>query len=636
VESIWTFNLVIMRLPTILLPTFLVLSIGLQGQHARQELPHLHGQEVPPAPAQARPWKAPAKPPTAVTKASVIELGRMQNAYSMQQPAANQVHHVPELDAVVFVRRQNPADHDGLGGSSLRFDHSTDGGATWQIGGLLSPELFAGNIPGNGARHPNGFLYNPPGNTDPANAWVVAQAPSVSPTNNFRMLMAASARLDGSGANDAYTNLWPGQSTGWVQGLHQAANGHAWSIATNIDTADQSNSRSEFKVMKGTWNAGTERMDWEVAATLTADFGTYEFDGQTYHLNLDWSVAFGPDGQTGYAVVTGRVVNGPPCNTYPIVWKTEDAGANWNLQAIWDHSQEQVFTENLYPAQGSGLVRPYFRRTAITVDAANTLHLFAEVLSGYHSSPDSANWIYVDPDTRVLAHAYTASEDDWTVAYVADVVNVDGFPFGPNVISQGSHPQMARTPDGTKIFMAWASTFDLEENVLPDIHARAYDVNTGLYSAEKVLTEGTPAELSAYWFQLAPTVIVDGDDHGYELPITYLQPGTTDLQPATAFYLKGVGFDEGEINVGIDEVGTAGRLALFPNPGDGRFTLLLEGMGPAELWITDITGRVVYQGRVNSAREWIDLGDRQAGTYIVTVDDGRRRLGTKLMVTGMR
>ena len=609
----------------------LALAAGIQAQMARPELPHLH-HLAPEPPQHGQPLRLPAKPPKLATKASVIELGRMQNAYSMQRNGVHQVDHVPALNTVTFVRRQNPADHGNTGGSSLRFDHSVDGGATWQLGTLLSPTYFAGGIAGNGARHPNGFLYNPPGNTDPANAWVVAQAPSVSATNNFSILMSASARLNGSDAHDAYTNLWPGQSTAWVQGMHYASNGHAWSMVTNVDTADQSVSRGEFKVLKGTWNSTDQRMDWAVNATLTDEFHSYESGGQNFILNIDWSIAFGPDGNVGYAVVVGKLLNGPPSNTYPIVWKTTDAGNTWVQTPVHDMSQEGVMIDNLLPAQGSGLVRPYFRQTSVLVDANDHLHLMAEVLSGYHSSPDSANWIYVDASTRTLVHARMSADDTWTVTKVADVVNTDGFLFGESAIAQDIRPQLARTADGTKVFMTWSATSDEETNILPDIHARAYDVLTGQFAAEKVLTEGTGAELGAYWFQLAPTVITGGSGPQYELAIVYCQPGNTDLLPSTAFYLRGVGFNEAEINVGINALEPGVHFEVFPNPGNGIFNVRMDDMGTVDIVVADASGRSVYSTRVNATQHVIDLSGKPAGLYLLTATGTNGRVTKKLIM----
>lgn len=611
--------------------------IGLHAQQALPLMPHLDHLDRTPEGPTTRPPRAKPKPVNGTNKSSVVQLGRSQNAYSMQRPSVNQLHHVPALDAVVFVRRENPADHGGtLTRSSLRFDHSLNNGSTWQLGTLLTPAMFGGSVPGNGIRHPNGFLYNPPGNTDPANAHVVAQAPAVSGTNNFRQQMSATAGLNSGVSSETYEDLWPGQSTGWVHGLQWAANGHAWSIVTNVDTANQAVSRGEFKVQKGTWNSNTQAMEWSVAATLTDVFHTYESSGQNFLLNVDWNIAFSPDGQTGYAVVVGKLDVGPPASTYPIVWRSTDAGGTWVQQPAYDFSQAQVFIDKLFPANGSGLVRPYFNNASITVDASGHLHLFSHVYSGFHSSPDSANWIFAAPASQTLVHARTADGAEWTVTHVADVINTDGDLWGGNAIRQDIRPQLARTANGAKLFLAWSASVEEESNILPDILARAYDVNTGLYSAQKNLTQGTGAELGAYWFQLAPTVITGGGGPDYELPLAYCEPGNTDLLPATAWYLKGVGFNEAEINVGIGKTASERTLVLFPNPGDGRFTLDRAGAGAADLWITDSTGRVLHRQGLGAGRQTIDASHLPAGVYTVHLADQRGMRSATLVVERRR
>jgi len=305
---------------------------------------------------------------------------------------------------------------------------------------------------------------------------------------------------------------------------------------------------------------------------------------------------------------------------------------NWSQLPLHDFSLDQVFIDNLFPANGSELVRPFFDATSITVDVQGRLHLFAEVLSGFHSSPDSAQWISASIESQMLVHAVLTGADDWTVNYVSPVVNETWEPWGATALTQDVHPQICRTADASKVFMAWNATLDIVNNEVPDVLSMAYDVNTGMYSETKVLTAGTPAELSAYWFQMAPICISGGADHEFELPMTYLELGTTDLVPATAYYLKGVGFDEAEINVGINELNGTLAFRVYPNPCEGRFAVLRTKAGPADVTITDLMGRVVLTQRMGMAQQWFDLGGWPAGMYLVNVSTGHKQHSTKLIL----
>ncbi len=613
---------------------------ALHAQQAVQVLPHLGAIIDPMVPTATHPLVQQRATPAGTAKGLSIPLGNMANPYSMINSGPHQVEYVPGLDAVIFVRRQHGADHGNVGaGNSFRFDHSLDGGATWTLGTLLTPSMFAGTSGFSGNRYPNGCLYNPPGNTDPANAYVIAQGPVLSSTANWHSWVNASGGLtNGANAHDAYVQPWTWTSGGAINALQMAANGHAWSIGTIWDTLDLLHSRSQYQINKGTWNNSSMRMDWQVADTLKPDFFTYLFEGEGRTMALEHHITFSLDGQTGYALVTGRLEGEDlGMNTYPIVWRSTDAGATWQLQPVSDLSGQQVFIDHLEPTESFADPRPFFRTMATTMDANDHLHVFGEVLSGYYDEPDSVNWVFASYGSRILVHGISPNGTDWDFRYVDTFRNTPGLVFGTNEVQQGTHPQISRTADGTKVFMAWSVTEELEENLLPDIYARAYDTQTGMYSDNVVLTDGTPAQFGAFFFQLSPIAITGGDDHDYELPIVYLVPGATDLSPVETMYLKGVGFDEGDINVGIDERHAASRLAVYPNPSDGRFNLVLGDLdlmhnGPAELMVTDITGRMVHAQRVTQALEWLDLGGAPAGLYLLTVTADHQRLSTTIVV----
>src|SRR5690606_24919950 len=115
-------------------------------------------------------------------------------------------------------------------------------------------------------------------------------------TGIWGLTMNGSARMDGRNAHDDYVDLWGDLKTGFPHSLQRAANDHMWSITSNNDEDDPANSRTEFKIRKGTWNTTDSRFDWEVAATLQPD--VYPYDSIGNKLVPDWNLAFGPDGQT--------------------------------------------------------------------------------------------------------------------------------------------------------------------------------------------------------------------------------------------------------------------------------------------------------------------------------------------------
>jgi hypothetical protein len=79
--------------------------------------------------------------------------------------------------------------------------------------------------------------------------------------------------------------------------------------------------------------------------------------------------------------------------------------------------------------------------------------------------------------------------------------------------------------------------------------------------------------------------------------------------------------------VGIEEQSSFFPLALYPNPNDGRFTVVAEGLdaGAVSLEVLDLSGRIVHQQRINTAQGRVNEPlalDMAPGTYVVRLFDG--------------
>ena len=61
------------------------------------------------------------------------------------------------------------------------------------------------------------------------------------------------------------------------------------------------------------------------------------------------------------------------------------------------------------------------------------------------------------------------------------------------------------------------------------------------------------------------------------------------------------------------------KVKLLPNPNDGNFYLMMPGMTPDVVIVTDIAGRQVLQVVHPSEGQIYQLGDVSAGVYIVSV-----------------
>lgn len=570
--------------------------------------------------------------------ASVIQLGGAANFYSILLTSQDQVAYNPDINTVIFEHRQDPADHGGLGtNNSLRVDHSTDGGATWTVDQtLITPNMFAGTAAAVGIRYPNCALYNPSGNTDPANAYVVSHTNALQALTGARFwgwVAEASTKLDGTFATDAYVDHFGDTSTYQPSGLVANPNGDVWSASTRYRAVDDPLNFSVLNLNKGVFNNGTSAFDWTIQNVIDPDL-FIAVDGNPIYINH--TMAFSPDGQVGYLVLNAKANDGLAQGPVPMLWKTTDGGSSWNPLPGHDFSNDAAYTNVLEPATDTGLPRPWFSDMDCVVDHNGTLHVFSEVFSGYHSSPDSQNYVFSDIQTQYLFHATTSDGTDWNSRLVTNVPGTDyGLPSSDPafVPLQSNRPQASRTADGTRVFFSWNSSGPNEsENYIPDVWAFGHDVDGAMSTQPKNLTIGTDAEGNAWFHTVSPVCISNGSEHQYELPIVFGEHNGDVLGHADFYYVRGVGFDDAEFVVGVEEQLAPLRADVYPNPSTGRFMVSGHDLVGAQLLITDAVGRPVLSTTVTDPTMEVELPEAAAGTYFLLLRSDMGQATRKVVV----
>ena len=71
-------------------------------------------------------------------------------------------------------------------------------------------------------------------------------------------------------------------------------------------------------------------------------------------------------------------------------------------------------------------------------------------------------------------------------------------------------------------------------------------------------------------------------------------------------------------NVGIEDL-DVNDFAIFPNPNNGEFTLTINTNNAVNIEIYNVVGEVIYQDRVNTNQVEINLGDVEAGVYLIKI-----------------
>lgn len=545
-----------------------------------------------------------------------IYIGAASNIYSVLDVSQNQVHYNSELGIVSFVHRQNTATWPDGGSGVVRYDISTDGGATWDLDVLLTPMLADSNSTGGsddgihietpdgtdivyGYRYPSGLVMTPSGGTI-EDSYYVAMGPTVSAPlgSPWAHTYFASHKLDGSDANsEQIFQVLNNADSGWANidymGRGLVIGGeNVYAISTNWN-GDVTLNLSMYVFWKGTINDVSNDIDWE-SHIVYPDF---KLSSGSPIVNGNVGVAFNNDGSVGYMVIGGCLSDYTGDMERPVVYKTTDNGANWVLQAELDIAATDVGV-----ALGGF---PYFRDFDVVVDANDDLHVFGEMmqyaddLSGFDYEGHFADFI--------LSNA----ENTWSDMVIGDILNT-----GPGGYLPGSfqdlftHVQVSISEDGEKIFYGWTESVDNDINDTPDIMARGRDVNNATWTEIKNLTLDTDAEGVAAYATLSPVSISNGDDFDYELPFVCVPDYTGELDETFFAYLKGIGFNESEfVPMSVESIDNdLASFNLFPNPSQDNTVLSFNLLNDVKLSIS------VFNS-VGQKVAMLEEGNRQAGSH---------------------
>ncbi|MDW8347382.1 MAG: T9SS type A sorting domain-containing protein [Bacteroidia bacterium] len=548
-----------------------------------------------------------------VSKTSVISykpLGSAVNAFTAIGSNRHRIAASNTLNTIVHI-------HRGTGttlpeGGRFKIDISTNAGSTFTNDILIYDNLATGTI-GNG-RYPQVTIYNPSGNTNPANAFA-AGVGALTDGSGWKGYCIYAAKFDGSSQSEGT------QVNDYLiaQTLHEA-NGVYWAIDNQTDPTNDEISEDTLVVWKGTWNNTTNRIDWTINNKLKMG-ATPSNSNPSDHMYQDPCIAFAPNGVTGYIMIRGDRAATHPSNTCaPVLWKTTDGGNTWNL-VNYDMGSMNIpnVTANL-PIDGNrGVPINFFYTADITVDNTGKFHIVGSVAgaAGDGVTPDSTFYLYPNA-VRYLVHVWgdnpsniQARRLDSLVSYVTPV----GDGTGSNPVDDPSRAQVARTEDGTKVFFVWGDDKDGVDK--PDAWMKAYNVITNMYTPLLPITDGTSRDNEAELLSISPTVL--GNTGCYEIPTVIGKCASSTLSQTDFTYIDGVEICDAQFtissvgdNLPINELST---FQAYPNPATQslNFTYTLSNKANVELSIFALDGRVVST---------ISKGNQGAGTYTYSFNRG--------------
>jgi hypothetical protein len=624
------------------------------------------------------------KAPAGTSIVNVVDLGSAANIYTYgySNGAATFTWYNKDINTVSNLHRMGGA--VGPGGQysgDLAYDFSTDGGMTWtnQVK-IYTSDISGGSYNLDAARYPQGAIYNPPGNTDPDNAYMVFHAATMDASNGdpWGSYGYGTGRFGDPSDTSKHLNT-SDLDNGFYQGIPTAfevtqVDGNSWMAdASLLDSYTEYLGNIIF--MKGVFNEGIGDMEYDrFLVPADASYARY------------LKMAFDRTGQIGY--VYWNDVNGALPDLadwwYPLLIKTTDAGETWSdviavqlggvdgIPAIKNYLSDEMiaamWTEPL-PTRDEIMYTSLWANSDIAVDAWGNPHLATVVfICGPGLDP---GYIFTGPQTMAAFDIYSndANNTNWQAVELSPIETYTGDFLDPSPggspLTEYNRIQVSATTDGTKMFFTWMDTRipDVTTNTSPDIYAKGFDLMTNKvthdtsstsYYGETNVTTYSEAMWQAYFLSSSRYVIDEGSEGSmtYTIPMVYADMDPQDvLQPVLFKYIQDFSYADGDftdttgnapIYTGINEHHISAITNVsqnYPNPFNRTSTVVvtLKTNSNLSLIVTNMIGQKVMQmdkGQVNAGSYTftIDAGNLPNGVYFYSVMAGKDKTTNKMIV----
>jgi len=449
-----------------------------------------------------------------------------------------------ELDLVSFVQRispyypSTPAPSPFAATGVVVGYLSSNWGASWDSTCIWSNNSYA-------ARYPQGGVYNPSGNTQLSNAYLLGTGPCLDTTNLWIGNWSASKQLGGANYNTTASAQSNAQ-----QMLSSFAPlptfGMCYFSNTSFSSCDDGSVRTLAKLGQPNIPGG-----FRGAMVLKATFnnGVFTWTGDSLecptHYNSPYFkvvdqnplMAWNETGTTGYVVYIGSRDGGLASNfgMQPIVYKTTNSGATWQLSPGMDFNSPGAQNLKKYlPSVNATNLNPNLiipnvisrEGWDVVVDKNNNLHiaclingavspLVDSLYNTHNYGSEGYDWQHIPGRRPYLVDFILSQNQTWTYGIVDSLSSEapGSFPFSPgngyntwglNGVTNLAKIQCSRTPEGRFVVITWAETDSstsnppLKWNRFPDLKARLIDTDTyGLSPTEINLSAGTNPNVSA-------------------------------------------------------------------------------------------------------------------------------------------
>ncbi len=584
--------------------------------------------------------------------------------YSVLVPEQRCISYLPGLNTIAFTHRGEESVYPGTNNSTIVGSISTDNGANFNDHIVLAES--------GGARHryPSGVLFNPAGNNDPSQAFLVAVGPSISAGGDtWDQNFFASANLDGSN-NDLQQLPYEGAQNGSElirTNLTITDNGDAFVVDSRYTKDDAGYPISDFDLVtfKGTkngnawtWNRTTERINFTLR------------DGTRLNYAFLQGAAFAKDGSIGYKWAVGQTAE-YTTGFEPVLYYTEDGGATWQQVAV-EFMNNEVMAQYLPGINGGlGAVLPWFEETAGVVDANGHLQMMAKVRAHASGNKDSLYYIYPAYKSMLFNLTFDKNNGVEQVVFIDSIIGKD---VNKDECAQYCYAgttgwdnrlQATVSEDGMYIAASWGDTPSAESdyegfNGAPDIKGTGRHINIPIFfrydngngdvpnfTADDIFTGTYRFSFAAETGKIINPPNMDGK--------ALLTPISTSISLSefeggdeaatithTLLNIDGLGGVPIPVTEGVTEMETAANAFTVsqnqPNPFTGTTTITVSSntVAPVSVEVSNIMGQSIFtqnEGTVNGSKQiTIDASNLQAGIYFYTVTVGSESQTKKMMV----
>ncbi|MGZ4037948.1 MAG: hypothetical protein ACXVPQ_08990, partial [Bacteroidia bacterium] len=614
----------------------------------QNDVPSAENTSVKNTPVKAAPHATASQKVAASQAASCVHFAASYNALGVYIGGQECLQYNADVNAVTFVHRASPSYSTVPNGNSgtIVAKYSTNAGTSWD-----STVFYANTT--NFGRYPQGGLYNPAGNTNINNAYIVGAGPT-NQGGNWLGAFIASKKITTPGTTTAgsdqqyFSNSGPftlGDKFDFPKyGFNFTQDGHVRMIGAIDDdingTTNLAYNPRGAALLKGTFNAGAFiwSLDTMVPSVYTRS------DGSRYLTDRYMNTAWNDAGTVGYVMMIGAKAgtSGATRGYQPIIYKTTTSGATWTLMPSQNFatSQFQGIVDRLYPVTtNTNLIIPFFGWTRegidMCVDVNNNLHIATTMVGTYSSDIDSLDYTY-SFGTQQYAYPfngpfgfpciydlYTTSSGTWNY-HIVDSMGTEG-PSGTSTYPGYGYNQWAASgasieariqvsfsPDRKKIFYSWTETDTLNTpnlnwNQFPNIQMKGYDVTIDKVTPRVNVTTMVPiADQNSYFhFMSNRAITTNVAASTNEIPFTISVNNLYDINQVTShYYLKGASLTQADFTlnpmrpVGVQNLAanTANyEVSNYPNPANGSTTIQvsMKDPKPFELNIYTSVGQLI-------------------------------------------